>query len=75
MRVATARPPTPELDVGDRIHIRQGHRSIPTLLAHMGTIVEVFRVPHGSCLVRLDGDPDRLREWFFYGDEVATGDA
>jgi hypothetical protein len=75
MRITTAQPLARELDTGDRVHIQQGHRSIPTLLAHVGTIVEVFRMPLGSCLVRIDGDPDRLREWFFYGDEVATGDA
>jgi hypothetical protein len=37
--------------------------------------VEVFRVPHGSCLVRIDGDPNRLREWFLYCDEIVISDA
>jgi hypothetical protein len=65
-------PQTPErdLDSGDRIHIRQGQRPIPDLIGQSGTIVEVFRVPVGSCLVRIDGDPDRQREWFFYQDEL-----
>jgi hypothetical protein len=57
--------------VGDRITIRQGRRSIPALLNRTGTIVEIFRVPRDSCLVRLDGDTDRQREWFCYHDEVA----
>ena len=26
------------------------------------TVVEVFRVPQDSCLVRIDGDPNRRRE-------------
>jgi hypothetical protein len=62
------------LDVGDRIHIQQGRRSIPNLVGHVGTVVEVFRVPRDSCLVRIDGDPDHRREWFFYRDEVASGE-
>jgi len=61
-----------DLDSGDRIHIRQGKRSIPELIGHSGTIVEVFRAPRGSCLVRIDSDPDRQREWFLYRDEVTT---
>jgi hypothetical protein len=59
-----------DLDSGDRIHIRQGKRSIPDLIGQSGTIVEVFRVPRGSCLVRIDSDPDREREWYLYRDEV-----
>lgn len=59
-----------ELVVGDRIIIRQGRRSFPELLNRTGTIVEIFRVPRDSCLVRLDGDTDRQREWFCYHDEV-----
>jgi hypothetical protein len=34
-------------------------------------VVEIFRVPRDSCLVHLDGDRDRQREWFCYHDEVA----
>jgi len=37
----------------------------------VGTVVEVFRVPLDSCMVRLDGDQ---REWFFYRDEFAISD-
>jgi hypothetical protein len=60
------------LDSGDRIRVRQGQRSIPELVGHIGTIVEMFRAPLGSCLVRIDGDPYRQREWFFYADEVVA---
>jgi len=60
-----------DLENGDRVHIRQGQRPISHLVGQSGTIVEVFRVPLGSCLVRIDNDLDR-REWFFYRDEVAT---
>lgn len=56
---------------GDRIRIRQGQRAIPDLIGHIGTIVEVFRAPLGSCMVRLDNDPEHQREWFFYPDEIA----
>ncbi len=56
---------------GDRIQIRQGQRAIPDLIGHIGTIVEVFRAPLGSCMVRLDNDPEHQREWFFYPDEIA----
>ena len=59
-----------DLDSGDRVRIHEGQRPIPQLVGHLGTIVEVFRLPLGSCLVLLDGDLDR-REWFFYQDEVA----
>ncbi len=68
-------PQPPERDIynGDRIQIRQGQRSIPDLIGHIGTIVEVFRAPLGSCMVRIDNDPDHQREWFLYRDEIATG--
>ena len=64
----------PVLDVGERIRVRQGKLPIPTLIGRIGTIVEVFRQPLGSCLVRIDGDTDHLREWFLYRDEVALID-
>ena len=64
-----------DLDNGDRIRVRQGQRSIPELVGHTGTIVEVFRAPLGSCMVRIDGDPNRQREWFFYHDEVVAYDS
>jgi hypothetical protein len=59
------------LNTGDRVRIRHGQHPISHLVGQSGTVVEVFRVPLGSCLVRIDGDLDR-REWFFYRDEVAT---
>jgi hypothetical protein len=61
-----------DLDNGDRIRIRQGQRAIPDLVDRTGTIVEMFRAPLGSCLVRIDGDQDLKREWFFYRDEVVA---
>jgi hypothetical protein len=69
------RPQPSERDIanGDRIQIRQGQRAIPDLIGHIGTIVEVFRAPLGSCMVRIDNDPDGQREWFLYRDEIATG--
>lgn len=57
------------LDNGDRVRIHQGQRPLHELVGHVGTIVEIFRLPVGSCLVLIDGDLDR-REWFFYQDEV-----
>ena len=61
-----------DLDSGDRVQIRQGQRPLSNLIGHVGTIVEVFRMPLGSCLVRIDGDPDSKREWFLYRDEVTS---
>ena len=57
--------------VGDRVIIQQGRRPIPTLVNQIGTVVEIFRAPRDSCLVRIDGDPQSQREWFCYHDEVA----
>jgi len=74
MNGLTRQPLERDLDSGERIHIRQGARPMSNLVGQAGTIVEVFRVPQGSCLVRIDGDTDQQREWFFYRDEVATGD-
>jgi hypothetical protein len=75
MDITTASPQESELNVGERVQIRQGRRAIPELLGELGTVVEVFRVPRGCCLVRIDGDQNRQREWFFYPDEIATGEA
>lgn len=61
--------------VGDRVIIRQGRQPITELLGQVGTVVEVFRVPRDSCLVRFDNDPERQREWFFYHDEITTSTA
>jgi hypothetical protein len=62
------------LDSGDRVRIHQGERSLSELVGRVGTIVEMFRLPAGSCLVLIDGDLDR-REWFFYQDEIALTQA
>jgi hypothetical protein len=77
-RPRNAQTPPPvarEPVVGDRITIRQGRRPILTLLGQIGTVVEIFRAPRDSCLVRIDGDRDRQREWFCYHDEVALSTA
>ena len=76
MREATLQLQTRELDGGDRVLIRQGSKPLlPEILGRAGTVVEVFRVPRDSCLVRIDGDPQHQREWFFYRDEVVISDA
>jgi hypothetical protein len=59
-----------KLASGDRIRVHQGERPLSALVGRVGTVVETFRLPAGSCLVLIDGDLDR-REWFFYQDEVA----
>jgi hypothetical protein len=64
-------PEARELAVGDRVIIRQGRRPIPTLVNQIGTVVEIFRAPRDSCLVRIEGDPDSQREWFCCHDEIA----
>ena len=64
-------PTVREPAVGDRVIIRQGRRPIPMLVNQIGTVVEIFRAPRDSCLVRIDGDPDAQREWFCYHDEIA----
>ena len=75
MSEATSEPLGRALDNGDRVHIRRANRAIlPALLGRSGTVVEVFRAPRDSCLVRIDGDQNRRREWFFYRDEIVTGE-
>jgi hypothetical protein len=72
----TPQPPARAIDGDDRVRIRQGSKWLrPELVGRMGTVVEVFRVPRDSCLVRIDGDPNRQREWFFYQDEVVISDS
>ena len=73
---ATIPQPQPrDIDTGERIRIQQGTRPLlPELVGRVATIVEVFRLPQGSCLVRIDGDPERQREWFLYRDEIVIGD-
>ena len=64
-----------ELDGGDRVQIQQGSKALlPELVGRVGTVTEVFREPRNSCLVRIDGDPQRRREWLFYCDEVLISD-
>ena len=76
MSEITPQPPARAIDSGDRVHIRQGSKSLrPELLGRVGTVIEVFRVPRDSCLVRMDGDLNRQREWFFYRDEVVISSA
>jgi len=75
MGAVIPQPQPRDLNGGDRVRIRPGGRSLlPDLVGQAGTIVEVFRVPHGSCLVRMDGDPDRVRKWFLYRDEIVIDD-
>jgi hypothetical protein len=72
----TPQRPARAIDGGDRVHIRQGSKLLrPELVGRVGTVVEVFRVPRDSCLVRIDGDSNRGREWFFYQDEVVISDS
>ena len=72
----TTQPPARAIDSGDRVRIRQGSKLLrPELVDRMGTVVEVFRMPRDSCLVRIDGDPNRRREWFLYQDEVVISDS
>lgn len=63
-----------ELAGGDRVRIQQGQRQIPHLIGRTGTILEVFRMPLDSCLVRIDGDTHLQREWFFYRDEFVVSE-
>jgi len=76
MSAAIARPQARDLNGGDRVRIQpSGRPLLPELVGQVGTIVEVFRAPQGSCLVRIDGDPNREREWFLYRDEIVISDA
>jgi hypothetical protein len=75
MGATITQPQPPNLNGGDRIRIRSGDRPLLSgLVGQVGTIVEVFRMPQGSCLVRIDGDSDRVREWFLYRDEIVIDD-
>ena len=71
MDQATSQLDNRDLQIGDRIYIRQGSRSISKFVGLAGMIVEIFRLPEGSCMVRIDGDLNNQREWFFYRDEIA----
>ena len=75
MEHSPAQPDERDLEHGDHIQIQQGRRSIPELIGHSATIVELFRVPRGSCMARIDGDADQGRLWFLYRDEFVVSDA
>lgn len=70
MSQISSQRPDRELVVVDRVRIRQGHWLPLTLAGQVGTVVEIFRQPRDSCMVRIAGDGNRQREWFFYRDEV-----
>lgn len=61
-----------DIALGDRVQIQPGLRIQPTLVGQAGMVVEVFRLPLDSCLVRIAGDPNRQRTWFFYRDELVV---
>jgi hypothetical protein len=63
------------LHIGDRVRIRQDRWPLPGLADQVGTVVQLIDVPRDCCLVRLDGDTDASRVWFFYGAEVLPGNA
>lgn len=74
MNGAALQPQKQLLDIGDRISVRPGRQSIAVIKNQQGTVVEVFRVPQGSCLVRIDGDLNLHRAWFLYRDEVVISE-
>lgn len=63
--------PAHGLGVGDRVQILQGQWPLQALVGRLGTVVEVFRLPLDSCMVRIDNDRENQRERFFYRDELA----
>lgn len=74
MGQSVATPKEQPLNVGDRVRIQQHRWPLIGMLDQVGTVVEIFRMPRDSCLVRVDGDTKRDREWFFYRVEVTPGD-
>lgn len=70
----TQQLPAHDLEVGDLVRIRHGKWPIPALIDRVGMVVEVFRLPRESCMVRITGDGNQQREWFFYRDEVVIDD-
>lgn len=62
------------LYIGDRVCIRRDRRPLPGLADQVGTVVQLISVPRDCCLVRVDGDTDASRVWFFYRSEVLAGD-
>lgn len=74
MTESTSQQAERELEVGDRVRIRQGNWPLRSLVGKVGMVIEVFRLPRDSCLVRVAGESNSQREWFFYRDEVAPED-
>ncbi len=61
------------LRVGDRVRIRRDRWPLPGLADQVGTVVQLINVPRDCCLVRVDGDTESSRVWFFYCSEVLAG--
>lgn len=59
------------VDIGDRVVIRSSRRELTVFAGKPATVVAVFDAPRGSCVVRLDAQPDQP-ELFLYSAEVAT---
>jgi len=62
------------LHVGDRVRIRRDRWPPLGLGDPVGTVVQLISVPHDCCLVRIDGDPEASRVWFFYHSEILPED-
>jgi hypothetical protein len=62
------------IHIGDRVRIREDRWPLIGRVDQVGTVVELFRAPRDSCLVRVDGDTKRNREWFFYWAEITISD-
>jgi hypothetical protein len=63
------------LRVGDRVCIRRDRWPLLGLTDQVGTVVQLISVPRDCCLVRVDGDTEDSRVWFFYHAEVIAADA
>jgi hypothetical protein len=62
------------LHVGDRVRIRRDRWPLQGSGDQIGTVVRLISVPRDCCLVRVDGDTETGRVWFFYRSEVLAGD-
>lgn len=62
------------LRIGDHVRIRKDRWPLPGLVDQGGTVVRLISVPRDCCLVRVDGDTDDSRVWFFYHSEILAGD-
>lgn len=72
MKQTSEYPAQGEPNIGDRVRIQEDPRGILNLVGQVGTIVEIFRVPLDSCLVRIDGDPNPQRTWMLYRNEFVV---